>query len=84
MQEAAFAIVDAEAPEEFFTPFAQTTVPDDLFLQRLLLGQSILLLLPELGAEGPATVTAIDPLPGLNHGFGQRMFLGVVYIEGRG
>ena len=67
--EAVVLIVEAKDPQELFATPAPTN-PDrgtvDLSLQRLLLGQSIYLDLPELGAQGPATVTTIDPCPSLD------------------
>ena len=49
----------------------------DYKLQQLLLGQSIHLDLPELGAQGQATVTALDPCPPLDSPqVGRRMVTG--------
>ncbi|MEZ6033743.1 MAG: polymorphic toxin-type HINT domain-containing protein [Planctomycetaceae bacterium] len=67
--EAVILIADADDPQSLFVnvpsiPAAPDTEDDKL--QRLLLGQTIHLDLPELGAQGPATVTAIDPCPPLD------------------
>lgn len=64
--EAVILIADADDPQSLFVnvpsiPAAPDT--EDYKLQRLLLGQTIHLDLPELGAQGPAMVTAIDPCP---------------------
>jgi hypothetical protein len=67
--EAVILIADADDPQSLFVnvpsiPAAPDT--EDYKLQRLLLGQTIHLDLPELGAQGPAMVTAIDPCPPLD------------------
>ena len=58
-----------EDPESLYNPpVLVTAVTDttDYKLQQLLLGQAIHLDLPELGAQGLATVTSIDPCPPLD------------------
>jgi hypothetical protein len=64
--EAVILIADADDPQSLFVnvpsiPAAPGT--EDYKQQRLLLGQTIRLDLLELGAQGPAMVTAIDPCP---------------------
>jgi len=59
----------SDDPQSLYSEIPQTTAAEgtpDYKLQRLLIGQQIQLDLPELGAQGPATVTAIDPCPSLD------------------
>lgn len=78
--EAVVLIVEAKDPQELFVSPAPTNADRgtvDLSLQRLLLGQSIYLDLPALGAQGPATVTAIDACPSLDAAMpGRRLVTG--------
>ena len=60
--EAVVLIVESKDPQELFVSPAPTNADRgtvDLSLPCLLLGQSVYLDLPEPGAQGPATVTAI-------------------------